>query len=95
VIIRKKIYIPKFKVIHLTQRFFRGRLTKKKMHLVDMSTILIILSLRLGYYHPLGVRISHGDNIVICFEASVDTMASFVSRLTASWKRERENRYTW
>jgi hypothetical protein len=33
----------------LTWRFFRDRLLKKKMHLVDMSTLLILLSLRPGY----------------------------------------------
>jgi hypothetical protein len=36
----------------LTWRFFRDRLPKNKMHLVGMSTLLIILSLGLGYYHP-------------------------------------------
>jgi hypothetical protein len=37
----------------LTQRFFRGRLLKKKKHLVDMTTLLILLSLGDGYHHPL------------------------------------------
>jgi hypothetical protein len=42
----------------LTWRFFRDRLPKKKMHLVDMITLLIILSLGPGY--PIrGARISH------------------------------------
>jgi hypothetical protein len=41
----------------LTWRFFRNRLPKKKMHLVGMNTLLILLSLRLGYPIP-GVRIS-------------------------------------
>jgi uracil-DNA glycosylase len=41
----------------LTWRFFRDRLPKKKMHLVDMITLLILLSLRSG--HPIpGARIS-------------------------------------
>jgi hypothetical protein len=31
-----------------------SRLPKKKMHLVDMSTLLILLSLGPGYHHPLG-----------------------------------------
>jgi hypothetical protein len=37
----------------LTQRS-RDRLPKKKMHLIDMSTLLILLNLGLGYHHPLG-----------------------------------------
>jgi uracil-DNA glycosylase len=37
----------------LTWRFFRDRLPKKNMHLVDMDTLLILLSLRPGYHHPL------------------------------------------
>jgi hypothetical protein len=41
----------------LTWRFFQDRLPKKKMHLVDMITLLILLSLGPG--HPiLGARIS-------------------------------------
>jgi hypothetical protein len=36
----------------LTWRFFRDRLPKKKMHLVDMSTVLILLSLGPGYHNP-------------------------------------------
>jgi hypothetical protein len=31
--------------VHLTWRFFRDRLPKKKMHLVGMDTLLILLSL--------------------------------------------------
>jgi hypothetical protein len=38
----------------LTWRFFRARLLKKKMHLVGMDTLLILLSLGLGYHHPRG-----------------------------------------
>jgi hypothetical protein len=34
----------------LTWRFFRDRLPKKKMHLVGMSTLLILLSLGPGYH---------------------------------------------
>ena len=42
----------------LTWRFFRDRLPKKKMHLVDMSTLLILLSL--GPWYPIHwARISH------------------------------------
>jgi hypothetical protein len=33
----------------LTWRFFRDRLPNKKMHVIDMSTLLILLSLGLGY----------------------------------------------
>jgi hypothetical protein len=40
---------------HLTWRFFRDRLPKKKMHLVDMSTLLILLNLGPRYHHPLGL----------------------------------------
>jgi hypothetical protein len=39
----------------LTERFFLDKLPKKKMHLIDMSTLLILLSLRPGYHHPLGL----------------------------------------
>jgi hypothetical protein len=38
----------------LTWRFFRDRLLKKKMHLVGMSTLLILLSIGPGYHYPLG-----------------------------------------
>jgi hypothetical protein len=41
----------------LTWRFFRDRLPKKKMHLVDMITLLILLSFGPGYTIP-GARIS-------------------------------------
>jgi hypothetical protein len=45
---------------HLTWRFFRDRLPKKKMHLIGMDTLLILLSLGLG--HPiLGARISQSN----------------------------------
>jgi hypothetical protein len=42
----------------LTWRFFRDRLPKKKMHLVEMSTLLILLSLGPGYHHPRGQDIT-------------------------------------
>jgi hypothetical protein len=42
---------------HVTWRFFRDRLPKKKMHLVDMITLLILLGLGPGY-PILGARIS-------------------------------------
>jgi hypothetical protein len=45
---------------HLTWRFFRDRLPKKKMYLVDMDTLLILLSLGLGYHHP------RGQDITLC-----------------------------
>jgi hypothetical protein len=35
----------------LTWRFFQDRLPKK-MHFVDMDTLLILLSLGPGYHHP-------------------------------------------
>jgi hypothetical protein len=38
--------------------FFRDRLPKKKMHLVGMNTLLILLSLGLGYHHPRGQDIT-------------------------------------
>jgi hypothetical protein len=41
----------------LTWRFFWDRLPKKKMHLIDINTLLILLSLGPGYPIP-GVRIS-------------------------------------
>jgi hypothetical protein len=42
-------------------RFFRDRLPKKKMHLVDMITLLILLSLGPGY-PILGAWISQSRN---------------------------------
>jgi hypothetical protein len=42
----------------LTWRFFRDRLSKKKMHLVGMDTLLILLSLGQGYHHPRGQDIT-------------------------------------
>jgi hypothetical protein len=44
---------------HLTWRFFRDRLPKQKMHLVGMITLLILLSLGLGYHHPRGQDITY------------------------------------
>jgi hypothetical protein len=44
---------------HLTLRFFRDMLPKKKMHLVGMITLLILLSLRPGYHHPRGQDITN------------------------------------
>jgi hypothetical protein len=38
---------------HLTSRFFRDRFPKK-MHLISMSTLLILLSIGPRYHHPLG-----------------------------------------
>jgi hypothetical protein len=43
----------------LTLRFFRDRLSKKNMHLIGMDTLLILLSLGLGYHHPRG-QDTHG-----------------------------------
>jgi hypothetical protein len=43
---------------HLTWRFFRDRLPKKKMQLVGINTLLILLSLGPGNPIP-GARISH------------------------------------
>jgi hypothetical protein len=42
----------------LAWRFFWGRLPKKKMHLVGMSTLLILLSPGPGYHHPPGQDIT-------------------------------------
>jgi hypothetical protein len=42
----------------LTWRFFRERLTKKKMHLIGMDTLLILLSLGPGYHHLKGQDIT-------------------------------------
>jgi hypothetical protein len=41
----------------LTWRFFKDSLPKKKIHLVGMSTLLILLNIGLGYPIP-GARIS-------------------------------------
>jgi hypothetical protein len=42
----------------LTGRFFRDSLSKKKMHLIDMNTLLILLSLGPGHHHPRGQDIT-------------------------------------
>jgi hypothetical protein len=42
----------------LTWWFFRDRLSKKKMHLVGMDTLLILLSLEPGNHHPRGQDIT-------------------------------------
>jgi hypothetical protein len=42
----------------LTWRVFQDRLPKKKMHLFGMDTLLIVLSLGLGYHHPRGQDIT-------------------------------------
>jgi hypothetical protein len=42
----------------LTWRSLQDRLLKKKMHLVGMDTLLILLSLGLGYNHPRGQDIT-------------------------------------
>jgi hypothetical protein len=38
----------------LTWGFFRDRIPKRKMHLIDMNTLLILLSLGPRYHHHLG-----------------------------------------
>jgi hypothetical protein len=43
---------------HLTWRFLRDRLPKKKMHLIGMDTLSILLSLGPGYHHPRGQDIT-------------------------------------
>jgi hypothetical protein len=43
---------------HLTWRFFRARLPKKKMHLIGVDTLLILLSLGPGNHHPRGQDIT-------------------------------------
>ena len=40
----------------LAWRFFRDILSKKKMQLIGMNTLLILLSLGPGYHHPAGPR---------------------------------------
>jgi hypothetical protein len=46
----------------LTWRFFRDRLPKKKMHLVDMITLLSLLSLGPGYHITLRGTSSNNNN---------------------------------
>jgi hypothetical protein len=43
---------------HLAWRFFRHKLSKKKMHLVGMDTLFILLSLGPGFHHPRGQDIT-------------------------------------
>jgi hypothetical protein len=47
---------------HLTLRFFRVRLPKKKMHLVGMDTLFILLSLGPRYHYPRGQDITKGQS---------------------------------
>jgi hypothetical protein len=42
----------------LTWKFIRDKLSKNKMHLVGMDTLLIILTLGPGYHHPRGEDIT-------------------------------------
>jgi hypothetical protein len=58
----------------LTWRFFQDRLPKKKMHLIDMNTLLILLRLEPGYPIP-GARISHMSTV------RVDTLTSSTQKL--------------
>jgi uncharacterized membrane protein len=53
------LFTPPLGDYHLTWRFFRDRLPKKKMHLVGMDTLLILLSLGPGNHHPKGQDITH------------------------------------
>jgi hypothetical protein len=46
---------------HLTWRFLRDRLLKKKIHLVGMDTLLVLLSLGPGYHHPSDQDITLGS----------------------------------
>jgi hypothetical protein len=43
----------------LTCRYFRDRLPKKKMHLFNMSTLLILLSLGPEYHNPMNQDITY------------------------------------
>jgi hypothetical protein len=49
----------------LIWRFFQNRLPKK-ITLVDMNTLLILLSLRTGYHRQPGIRISHILTAIVC-----------------------------
>jgi hypothetical protein len=55
----------------LTWRFFRDRLSKKKMHLIGMNTVLIPLSLGLGY-PILGAWISQSSPLRRSTSSSVN-----------------------
>jgi hypothetical protein len=67
-----------------TWRFFRDRSPKKKMHLVDMITLLILLSLEPGYPIP-GARISHVENKALRLfkPSSPHFFSSLLSSLTS------------
>jgi hypothetical protein len=57
----------------LTWWFFRDRLPKKKMHLVNMSTLLILLSLGPGYDYPVGPGYHKVQVLQEIIAASADT----------------------
>jgi hypothetical protein len=59
----------------LTWRFFRDRLPKKKMHLFGMYTLLILLSLGPGNYHPRGQDITARKSGVPASQWLLDTSA--------------------
>jgi hypothetical protein len=64
---------------HLTWRFFRDRLLKKKKHLIGMDTLLILLSLGPGNHHPRGQDITVGGS-QICSMFSMNDQESCYTR---------------
>jgi hypothetical protein len=74
---------------HLTWRFLRDRLPKKKMHLVSMDTLLILLNLGPGYHRP------RGQNITITWRQwiKLSTKARRTSRNQGHGRKSRRPRY--
>jgi hypothetical protein len=73
---------------HLTWRFFRDRLPKKKMYLIGMDTLLILLSLGPGYHHPRGQEITIPDEAIIKNEESHAALEE-ARKVEAAAERER------
>jgi hypothetical protein len=58
----------------LTWRFFRDRLPKKKMHLVDISTLLILLSLGPVYHHRRAQDITNPPSLSSPLDITTGTL---------------------
>jgi hypothetical protein len=60
----------------LTWGFFRNRLSKK-MHLINMNTLLILLSIGPGYHHPIGRGYHNWVNSYLTHNVMVGLNPSF------------------
>jgi hypothetical protein len=82
---------------HLTWRFFRDRLSKKRMHLVGMNTLLILLSLGPRYHIRLLESVTHQRNQKVwsqrqastsIYRAVLDSSKTWRSGLSTQLTRE-------